>query len=38
VGRGLLAAVAEHRPRRLVVDAFTDVARLFADPGGRWGS
>jgi circadian clock protein KaiC len=28
----LLAAVAEHRPRRLVVDAFTDLARLFAVP------
>ena len=28
----LLAAVGEHRPRRLVVDAFTDLVRLFADP------
>ncbi len=28
----LLAAVDEHRPRRLVVDAFTDLVRLFADP------
>jgi circadian clock protein KaiC len=30
--RDLLAAVAEHRPRRLVVDAFTDLARLFVHP------
>jgi circadian clock protein KaiC len=28
----LLAAVEEHRPRRLVVDAFTDAMRLFAVP------
>lgn len=28
----LLAIVAAHRPRRLVIDAFTDLARLFADP------
>jgi circadian clock protein KaiC len=35
--RDLLAAVAEHRPRRLVVDAFTDLARLFADPGRQVG-
>ena len=28
----LLAAVEAHRPRRLLIDAFTDLARLFADP------
>ena len=28
----LLAAVEEHQPRRLVIDAFTDLVRLFADP------
>lgn len=28
----LLAAVEEHRPRRLVIDAFTDLVRLFAVP------
>ncbi len=28
----LLALVDEHRPRRLVVDAFTDLVRLFPDP------
>lgn len=28
----LLDAVAEHRPRRIVIDAFTDLVRLFADP------
>ncbi len=28
----LLEAVEEHRPRRLVIDAFTDLVRLFADP------
>lgn len=28
----LLAAIEEHRPRRLVIDAFTDLVRLFADP------
>ncbi len=28
----LLAAIDEHRPRRLVIDAFTDLVRLFADP------
>ncbi len=27
----LLAAVEEHRPHRLVIDAFTDLVRLFAD-------
>jgi circadian clock protein KaiC len=31
----LLAALDAHRPRRLVVDAFTDLARGFADPGRR---
>jgi circadian clock protein KaiC len=28
----LLDAVEEHQPRRLVVDAYTDLVRLFADP------
>ncbi|MDP9358832.1 MAG: Circadian clock protein KaiC [Chloroflexota bacterium] len=28
----LLDAVEEHQPRRLVIDAFTDLVRLFADP------
>ena len=28
----LLAAVEEQQPRRLVVDAYTDLVRLFADP------
>ncbi len=28
----LLQAVEAHRPRRLVIDAFTDLVRLFADP------
>jgi circadian clock protein KaiC len=30
---GLLAAVEKHRPKRLVVDAFTDILSLFADSG-----
>jgi circadian clock protein KaiC len=33
-GWELLAAVERHRPRRLVVDAYTDLARAFGD-GGR---
>jgi circadian clock protein KaiC len=28
----LLAAVEEHRPKRLLIDAFTDLLSLFADP------
>ena len=33
----LIRAVDEHRPRRLVVDAFSDILQYLRDPGRRYG-
>lgn len=33
----VIRAVDEHRPRRLVVDAFSDIAQYLRDPGRRYG-
>jgi circadian clock protein KaiC len=33
----VVRAVEEHRPRRLVIDAFSDIAQYLRDPGRRYG-